>query len=584
MNNNKACPYKDITILSIFLLIVYMLFLGSHPLISPDETRYAGVAWDMFKDQNYVTPTIAGSPFLGKPILYYWLEIIAYHIWGVSAFAARFFPAVIGVLTCVVAYVFGRTLFDRRTGILCALMLACSPLFFTLAHYSNMDGEVASWIACSLMSFLIAVHKLKRNEKNALWFYAAYAFAALAFLTKGLIGLVFPAMIIFVWIVIRNDWKLLLQMRLLTGLLLFLIIISPWLYLAEKENPGFLYYFFIWNQFFRFVGDDFNQQKPWWFFLPFVIGGIFPFALYQVQSYGKHLKNIFKDKAKYHVELFLILWVVLVTLFFSIPASKLPGYIGTALPPTALLMAIYMGRLWDQLPSAANRWSTWAVIIIYPITAIVLVSLAFIIPEQPGILASAPYARVLAVFMLITAGVLCWQLKAGKTLGTLVTTLIISTFIVCVSLYSSLKTWNLQFNYPIVENSKPYVSEYPDAKLLMFGRYYYSIPMYFDRVVPTVSNWDSIDRGTLPDSWQREIYEGLKYYHHELPQALMTYQTFQVEWEQANLTGKTLNVMVEDSAMKTLDQLVGHHNYKILSYAPTRHVTIVTNNFNIEKK
>jgi 4-amino-4-deoxy-L-arabinose transferase-like glycosyltransferase len=577
---NTTTWYKDIICLIIFFSVLFMLFLGGHHLISPDETRYVGIAWDMYKDNNYVTPTLAGSPFLGKPVLYYWLEIISFHTFGVSEFSARFFPAVIGIITCLMTYVFGRLVFNRRMGIVASLMVAAAPMYFALTHYTNMDGEVASWITCSMLSFLIGVHHLKTNKHTATWFYLSYAFAALAFLTKGLIGLVFPAMIIFFWVLILNDWRSLLKIRLLSGLILFVIIIAPWLYLCEQQNPGFLYYFFIWNQFFRFVGDDFNQQKACFYYLPMVIGGIFPFVLYMLQSYGTHIKNIFVNKKSHPVELFLLLWIVLITLFFSIPSSKLVGYIGPVIPATAILMAIYVCRKWDEQPSKANRISTWVLIILLPLMAITVISLAFIIPEQQGILASAPYARFLGVLLLITSAVLFYGIHKKKKFGFIISALLAMIFIMNVCLIASLKTWNLQWNWPIAEKVEHYLKSHPKAEVLMFGRYYYSVPMYLGRNVPAVAGWDEIDRATLSDNWQREIYEGLKYYEKSLPDTLMTYTVFKKDWKDS--AHKTIIVIVDNGHLKEFESLIGDHQYKILANVPRRHVTIVTNNLQLK--
>ena len=103
-NYNKTWVF-DLAFLSLFLIVFFLLFIGGHQLISPDETRYTGIAWDMYKSGNYITPKLAGSPFLGKPILFYWWDILAYKIFGVSDFASRFFPGIIGATTCIIAYI-----------------------------------------------------------------------------------------------------------------------------------------------------------------------------------------------------------------------------------------------------------------------------------------------------------------------------------------------------------------------------------------------------------------------------------------------------------------------------------------------
>ncbi len=575
--------YKDLSFLSIFYIFLFMLFLGSHHLISPDETRYVGIAWSMFKDHNYVTPLLAGSPFLGKPILYYWFETLSFHVFGVTEFAMRFFPALIGLFTCLMTYVFGRQVYNRRTAIIASLMVAAAPMYFMLTHYTNMDGEVASWITCSMLFLLIGIHHIKLSKHSSTWFYLAYFFAALAFLTKGLMGLIFPAMILFFWMLALNQWRYLLKIRLITGLILFFIIITPWLYLCEKQNPGFIQYFFIWNQFDRFLGDGFNQKKPWFFYLPMVIGGIFPFVFYMLQSYRHHIKNIWKNKHAHRTELFILLWIVLITLFFSIPTSKLVGYIGPVIPATAILMAIYVSRMWDQKPSKANQISTWIIIVILPITAIALVSLAFVIPEQKGILASAPYARILGVILILTSATLIFGLLKKKYFGFLISTLLAMVFLVNITLIASLKTWNLQFNWPIAHKTQHYLNIKPNAEVYMFGTYFYSIPMYLDRNVPTIANWQERDLHQMPDNWQRQIEEGIKIYNKPLPNTLMTYHEFASRWESAQKSGQTFLVIVSTGQLKTFTQLVDDkQHYQILATIPRRNAIVISNNLQLK--
>ena len=157
---------KDIFCLCIGIGIFYLLLIGAHHLISPDETRYVGIAWEMWKENNYITPKLEGSPFLGKPILFYWFEILAFNIFGVSEYAARFFPACIGIFTSIFTYICLRTLKDRKTGIISALSVACAPLYFVLCHYANMDGEVGSWITCSALALLVGVNLPEKTLKR----------------------------------------------------------------------------------------------------------------------------------------------------------------------------------------------------------------------------------------------------------------------------------------------------------------------------------------------------------------------------------------------------------------------------------
>src|SRR5207244_1504959 len=103
-----------------------------------------------------------------------------------------------------------------------------------------------------------------------------YAFAALAVLTKGLIGLIFPAMIIGSWILILNEWQLLKRIYLPSGILIFLAIAAPWHLLVQWHNPEFLRFYLLDQQFLRYFTKAANRSQPPGFFIPVLLLGFLP--------------------------------------------------------------------------------------------------------------------------------------------------------------------------------------------------------------------------------------------------------------------------------------------------------------------
>lgn len=570
----RKIRWTELSLLTLCLFVFNLLFLGSHHLISPDETRYVGVSWEMLKHHHYNIPTIAGSPFLGKPILFYWLNILAFKLFGISAFAARFFPSVLVTLTAIFGYLAAFTVFNLRVARLSACLIAITPMFFALGHYANMDGEVASWLNLSLFSLIAALSLPQKESARTLWLYLAYLFSAAAFLTKGLIGIVFPAMTLFFWFLILNNWKALLKIRLISGLILFLIIILPWFVIVEQKYPGFISYFFIWNQFFRFVGNNFNMHNPFYFYLLLIIGGVFPWTFYFFQSYGSHIKAIWQNKNDHKIELLLILWVILITIFFSIPTSKLPGYIGPVFPASAMLMAIYFDKLWLKGLSKVNKMASLILAVLLTIVAVGLIILPLVWHNKAAV-DTAPYAYVLAFVALISAVSLFYGLKKKKLFKWFVITLISFNALMNVTLIASLKYFKIQWNYPIAEKVLPYLKAHPNAEVFMMGRYYYAISLYLNRDIFVVADWDQGQK--LGDNWKREIYEGVHYLP-KLPKDLITYQTFSAKW-QAAIKNKIPVVVIssEDPKNSHFQALIGQSNYKLIGEVPKRGAYIITN-------
>ncbi|HEY1268651.1 MAG TPA: glycosyltransferase family 39 protein, partial [Candidatus Binatia bacterium] len=136
----RATPLsRDLLWLVPFLAIYFGFLLGGRALWSPVEGRYAEIAREMTVSGDYVSPRLNGVKYFEKPPLFYWLEASSIKLAGVSETALRFWPALFAVLGCLAVYAAGRELFDARTGLLAAVMLATSPLYYALGRIVAVD-------------------------------------------------------------------------------------------------------------------------------------------------------------------------------------------------------------------------------------------------------------------------------------------------------------------------------------------------------------------------------------------------------------------------------------------------------------
>jgi 4-amino-4-deoxy-L-arabinose transferase-like glycosyltransferase len=127
---------------------------------------------------------------------------------------------------CLAVAVAGARLFGRRTGLLSAVVLASSLLYYGLSRAIILDMPVSILLTLSLLSFLMATHEAP-GLKRRLYAWGFAAFAALAVLTKGLIGIVIPAMVIGAWVLLLGEWRMLKTLYLPSSLALFLLIAAP---------------------------------------------------------------------------------------------------------------------------------------------------------------------------------------------------------------------------------------------------------------------------------------------------------------------------------------------------------------------
>ncbi len=494
----------DIFSVLILLGIFYALWIGNHPLFTPDEGRYSEVAREMVVTGDYITPRVNGVAFLDKPVLYYWLQASAIKLFGLKEWALRFWPALLGIFGCLMTYFAGRILFNRRAGILSAVILGTTPLYYGAAHYANLDLEVAVLIGTTLFFSLLALQST--TDKNRHFFFIlAYLFCGLAALTKGLIGIVFPILIIGLWIVLLNRWKIIKHMRLISGLLLFLAITFPWYYLVQQANPEFLHFFFVTQQVSRFLTHgDYNNKTPFWFYVPIVLAGFFPWSVFAFQALIKQSKQVWQNRQAHATDLFLLLWFTLIFIFFSIPKSKTIGYILPVLPPLALMVGHYLATMWDTRSTKGFKIG----VLFFVGLSIALGSIAFIAPHSNSFNLSPalkPYLFFTAgLFFLASISVLPF-INSVKSIFFCVTLVAVLGLL---TLSASTSILNEKSIKPVAMDLKPKLSA--NDEVVAYYKYYQDLPIYLERRITIVADWAAPDI-INKDNWVRELWFGMPF-------------------------------------------------------------------------
>ncbi len=310
----------------------------SHPLIEVDDARYAEIPREMVLGGDWATPHLNGFEYVEKPPLWYWLCAASYSILGVNEAAARLPLALVSLLTLLGTAWLGSWLYDPRRGWTAAAILGSSLLFFGLSHCITPDSGLALWLLwCT--AFLLS--GLLRPEDAGWAAPAAWACAALAFLSKGLVGLVFPAAWASLALLDRELRPRLRAFLRPAGPLLFLLIAAPWFLVMEHRHPGFLRFFFYEHHVLRFATQKFGRDQPWFFYLLVLPAAFLPWTPAGAAALARVLPEWRGGDRRSAA---LAAWVVLVTAFFSKSHSKLITYILPVFPHLALLAAGTLGR------------------------------------------------------------------------------------------------------------------------------------------------------------------------------------------------------------------------------------------------
>jgi len=330
---------------------------GLRPLMLPDEGRYVGVAWEMLRSGDWLTPTLNGLPYFHKPPLFYWITAAAMSLFGTHEWAARAAPLLGAWLGALAMFLFARRWSNPRTARLALAALLAQPLFYVGGQFANLDMLVAGIISATILLFADALLRSDAGLPFQRSLAAAWAMAALGVLAKGLIGIVIPALVILALLLLRRGrgWRAFVGWP---GPLLFAALAAPWFVAMESRFAGFLDYFFVVQHFKRFAAGGFNNPQPFWFYPALLLVFTLPWlpSLWRLGRRGREL-----DPAGGALRQLMVAWVAVVVVFFSLPQSKLVGYVLPALPPLAFLVADGLANL--GLPSARARRLWWGGIV-----------------------------------------------------------------------------------------------------------------------------------------------------------------------------------------------------------------------------
>ncbi|GMT96951.1 hypothetical protein KH5H1_10700 [Corallococcus caeni] len=382
-----------------FAALLFVPYLGAVGLWDPWETHYGEVGRQMIQRSDYVYPFWENAWFFSKPPLTMWMQALGMNIvgalrgdgamglyteWGMRMPFALLSITAVALLSLAVARVV-----SMRAGLATGFVLATMPLYFLLTRQTVTDTPFVTTFVCAMACALIG--QLDDTTKHrAGWWYAFYVFAGLATLAKGLLGVGLPAVILVLyaaaavipwsresleahlrWLFNGEDraqvragtrpmpvlWAQMYRMKLGTGILVFFAVAVPW-YLTlclfdgvDDEGKLFWYRFFIHDHLNRLTAGV-HTTTPGGSFTYFIEQGgfaIFPWVALLPGAFAvvSRLKLRSRDKAD-HLALIAVLWVAFAFYLLASSATKFHHYVFPILPGLAILIALFVDRLWKD--------------------------------------------------------------------------------------------------------------------------------------------------------------------------------------------------------------------------------------------
>ncbi|MGH9388751.1 MAG: ArnT family glycosyltransferase, partial [Vicinamibacteria bacterium] len=285
---------------------------------------------------NWTLPSFNGEPRLNKPILFYWLVALSFEVFGENEFGARFPSAAMALLGLALTFTLGQRLFGRRAALFAAIVLALSPEYLMLGRLAITDMTLTVLILASLYAYASAALGTPTLGASLTFFTAT----ALATLTKGPVGLLFPLLVAVGDSATARRWSFFEARRLIPGVALFLVLALPWpLALLSQLGPAHFVAFLRNESVGRFFGT-FAHPEPIWYFVPVLLAGFFPWVAFLPLA----LRTALGERRNPAFRL-LLNWTIIGFFFVSFGRGKLATYIAPIYPAVALLVGASLDRL-----------------------------------------------------------------------------------------------------------------------------------------------------------------------------------------------------------------------------------------------
>ncbi|BBE08633.1 4-amino-4-deoxy-L-arabinose transferase [Mycoavidus cysteinexigens] len=340
-SSSKLFSRTTLLVLGALFALIWFMQLNLRHLIPSDEGRYAEIAREMLMSGDWITPRYNGYLYFEKPPLQTWFNAATFAWFGIGDWQARLYTALCGFAGVLLAGLTGARVFGARAGFFAALALASAPYWNLLGHFNVLDMGLAFWMQAALCALLLAQRPGLAATATRYWMWLCWAAIALAVLSKGLVGAILPAAVLVLYTLITRDWALWKRLHLLTGSVIFAALTVPWFVLVQQKNPAFFEFFFIVQQFRRYLTPEQNRPGPFYYFAPVLILGFLPWLSILWQSLRHALKTPPQSNGFSPVKLLLV-WSVFIFVFFSVSHSKLISYILPIAPALALLLGHYL--------------------------------------------------------------------------------------------------------------------------------------------------------------------------------------------------------------------------------------------------
>ncbi len=406
---------------SALLLVAFAFDLGGYALLEPDEGRNAEVAREMAASNDYVLPTLNGLPYLDKPALYFAVGASIMEVLGPTETAARLPSLLFTLGTLALVFWFGMRMTSRLGGWTAAIVTAATPFTLAYARTVIFDSALTMWTTLSLLGFWMAIEgttrpppapratdSVQRAAGGVWWTALAWGAMALGVLTKGPIALALPLMVAVPYAVWRGRARALLDW---VAVLLFVAIVLPWVFAVSQDIPDFLEYALVTETARRLTTDELGRTGPLWYFLVILPAAALPWSVVAIAALMARRRAQVRGPRDPRI-VFLLIWILVPLLFFTLSQSKRPQYVLPLMPAVGLLVALLWQGTRGRLAGVRAAGVALAVLGAFLVATSRLIP--GWVPASPSVAAAIPGTAIALGVTCLAAGALAWLAAARR--------------------------------------------------------------------------------------------------------------------------------------------------------------------------
>lgn len=399
-------------------LALFAYHSGSGSLWDIDEPNNAQALKEMFARHNFVVPLFNGTLRVAKPALNYWLMWGGVELFGMNSWGLRMGSVLVGALFILYLTMSTRRLIGPGPALLTGLIAATILHSQIIFRAAVPDPLLILFVSMSLISYLRA-YQFPDERTISIWL--SYAAMALATLDEGPIGFLIPGLIIVVFLLLRGNlsylWK---EGRLQWGLPLFLLLSLPWYVAVGVETHwrwdlGFL----LRANISRYNAEMQGHRGPFFYYLITIPLALLPWSIFLPQALlplWQKRRQLIQD---HPVDTFLISWLLVWVIFFSISATKLPNYVWEAYPPLFMFLGVRLHQALTGEKPLQRSGLYGSLLALFLVGMTLVIAGTFIVPVKIPPLGSLYYLGLPYALSALIAMLWVWKGQIGRWLSTL---------------------------------------------------------------------------------------------------------------------------------------------------------------------